>query len=138
MAVFDQTQGESTLKPIGRVRWVVVFCTFVIAAVSYLDRNNISIAASSLQREFGLTNVQLGAVFSAFIMGYAFTQPIAGRIADRFGASRVIAVAILWWSVFTAVLPAIPVGIRLHMESLGFPLARHLGRKLQPPDTRPS
>jgi MFS transporter, ACS family, glucarate transporter len=111
MAVFEQTQGESTLEPIGRVRWVVIFCTFVIAAVSYLDRNNISIAASSLQREFGLTNVQLGAVFSAFIMGYAFTQPIAGRIADRFGASRVIAVAILWWSVFTAALPAIPVGI---------------------------
>jgi len=93
------------------VRWGVIFCTFVVAAVSYLDRNNISIAASSLQKEFALTNVQLGTVFSSFIMGYAFTQPLAGRIADRFGASRVIAVAILWWSVFTALLPAVPPGI---------------------------
>lgn len=118
MAVFGQVEQESILKPVGRVRWVVIFCTFVIAAVSYLDRNNISIAASSLQREFGLTNVQLGAVFSAFIMGYAFTQPIAGRIADRFGASRVIAVAILWWSIFTALLPAIPVGIPAAMAIL--------------------
>jgi ACS family glucarate transporter-like MFS transporter len=118
MAVFGQVEQESILKPVGRVRWVVIFCTFVIAAVSYLDRNNISIAASSLQREFGLTNVQLGAVFSAFIMGYAFTQPIAGRIADRFGASRVIAAAILWWSIFTALLPAIPVGIPAAMAIL--------------------
>jgi sugar phosphate permease len=35
----------------GRVRWKVVFCAFIVAAVSYLDRNNISIAASSVQKE---------------------------------------------------------------------------------------
>ena len=110
MAALYETRRESVVSP-GRMRWVVIFCTFVVAAVSYLDRNNISIAASSLQKEFALTNVQLGGVFSAFIMGYAFTQPVAGRIADRFGASRVIAVAIIWWSVFTALLPAIPVGV---------------------------
>jgi ACS family glucarate transporter-like MFS transporter len=110
MAALYETRQESAVSP-GRMRWVVIFCTFVVAAVSYLDRNNISIAASSLQKEFALTNVQLGGVFSAFIMGYAFTQPVAGRIADRFGASRVIAAAIIWWSIFTALLPAIPVGI---------------------------
>lgn len=104
-------RAQESIKPVGRTRWIVVSCTFVIAAVSYLDRNNVSIAASALQREFGLTNVQLGAVFSAFIMGYALMQPIAGRIADRFGASRVIAAAILWWSVFTALLPGIPAAI---------------------------
>jgi MFS transporter, ACS family, glucarate transporter len=107
MAAFYEESAVST----GRMRWVVIFCTFVVAAVSYLDRNNISIAASSLQKEFALTNIQLGGVFSAFIMGYAFTQPVAGQIADRFGASRVIAVAIIWWSAFTALLPAIPVGV---------------------------
>jgi ACS family glucarate transporter-like MFS transporter len=118
MAEFDRLQRDtavlSAVHPAGQAgnrRWLVVFCTFVIAAVSYLDRNNISIAASSVQKEFGLTNVQLGAVFSAFITGYALTQPLAGRIADRFGASRAIAAAIVWWSVFTSILPAIPVGI---------------------------
>lgn len=92
-------------------RWVVVFATFAIAAVSYLDRNNIAMAASSIQREFHLSNVQLGGVFSAFILGYALTQPLAGRVADRIGASRAIAIAILWWSVFTALLPAIPATV---------------------------
>jgi MFS transporter, ACS family, glucarate transporter len=96
---------------VGHMRWVVIICTFLVAAVSYLDRNNISIAASSVQKEFGLTNVQLGTLFSAFVTGYAFMQPFAGRIADRFGASRAIAVAIVWWSVFTALLPLIPPSI---------------------------
>jgi MFS transporter, ACS family, glucarate transporter len=91
-------------------RWVVVLATFVIAAISYLDRNNIAMAAAAIQREFDLDNVQLGGVFSAFILGYALSQPVAGRVADRIGASRAIAVAILWWSVFTALLPAIPAG----------------------------
>src|SRR4051812_45634331 len=63
--------------PVPRRRWTIIFCTFVVAAVSYLDRNNISIAAASVQREFGLTNVQLGVLFSAFVTGYAFTQPFA-------------------------------------------------------------
>jgi ACS family glucarate transporter-like MFS transporter len=99
------------LQAVGRRRWMVIICTFLVAAVSYLDRNNISIAAASVQREFGLTNVQLGVLFSAFVTGYAFTQPFAGRIADRFGAARSIAVAIVWWSVFTALLPLVPVGV---------------------------
>jgi MFS transporter, ACS family, glucarate transporter len=95
----------------GRVRWKVVFCAFIVAAVSYLDRNNISIAASSVQKEFGLSNVQLGTLFSAFVTGYALMQPFAGHIADRFGASRCIGFAILWWSAFTALLPMVPPGI---------------------------
>ena len=92
----------------GRKRWVVVTCAFVVAAVSYLDRNNISIAATPLQRQFGLSDVQLGTVFSAFVLGYALSQPIAGRVADRIGPSRAIAIAILWWSLFTALLPFVP------------------------------
>jgi MFS transporter, ACS family, glucarate transporter len=108
-AIFEKRTGPT--DSVGNVRWLVIACTFIVAAVSYLDRNNVSIAASSLQAEFGLTDTQLGAVFSAFIIGYAFTQPFAGRVADRFGASRSIGVAILWWSVFTAALPLLPTGI---------------------------
>jgi len=124
---------------VGRSRWVVVFATFVIAAVSYLDRNNIAIAASSIQQEFHLSNVQLGGVFSAFILGYALTQPIAGRVADRIGASHAIAAGILWWSLFTTLLPAIPptaagalgmiVAVRLLLgigEAIIFPASNRL------------
>jgi ACS family glucarate transporter-like MFS transporter len=104
--------------PVGAVRWLIIFCVFVVAAVSYLDRNNISIAASFVQKDFHLSNVQLGVVFSAFITGYAVTQPLAGLIADRFGPTRVIAVAILWWSLFTALVPLVPAHVRGAMAIL--------------------
>jgi ACS family glucarate transporter-like MFS transporter len=84
--------------------------TFMVAAVAYLDRSNIAIAAPLLKEELGLSNVELGVVFSAFSLGYAATQPIAGRLADRFGAYRIIALGVVVWSVLTAVTASIPAG----------------------------
>lgn len=106
-----QGAGHGVRADGGFVRWIVVAWVFVIAAVSYLDRNNISIAISSIQKEFGLSNVQLGTVFSAFVFGYAFTQPFAGRLADRFGPYKLIAFAILWWSALTVSVTLVPAGL---------------------------
>jgi len=79
----DRATVNSGTVPRTNVRWLVVFWTFVIAAISYLDRNNLSIAAATIKGEFHLSDIQLGWVFSAFVFGYAFSQPIAGRIAGR-------------------------------------------------------
>ena len=59
-----------------RVRWFLVFWLFVLSAVAYLDRINISIAGGSIASEFGLSNVQLGRVFSAFLIGYGLFQTL--------------------------------------------------------------
>jgi len=85
-----------------RIRWVLIFWMFVISAIAYLDRVNISIAGQFIQKELNLTNTQLGWVFSAFVLGYALTQAPGGRLADRFGPRRVIAFGTLWWGLFTA------------------------------------
>jgi ACS family glucarate transporter-like MFS transporter len=76
-----------------------------------LDRVNISIAASSIKTEYALSNIQLGWVFSAFVLGYALFQAPGGRVADKFGPRVVIALAILWWSVFTLFTAIVPVAM---------------------------
>lgn len=98
------------------IRWRVVAALFLVAAVSFLDRNNISIAALAIQRDFGLSDLRLGFVFSAFVAGYAVAQPLAGRIADLFGPTCVIAIGILWWSALTTATALVPGG---HVWSLG-------------------
>ncbi|SRR5579883_22096 len=85
----------------GRFRWALVLWMFVISAVAYLDRVNISIAGQFLQKDLGLSNTGLGFVFSAFVLGYALFQAPGGRLADRYGPRLVIALATLWWSAFT-------------------------------------
>ncbi|HTF44586.1 MAG TPA: hypothetical protein VK641_11840, partial [Terriglobales bacterium] len=62
------------------VRWLLIFWLFVVSGVAFLDRVNISIAGSSIARDYHLTNVELGWVFSAFLAGYALCQTLGGRL----------------------------------------------------------
>lgn len=93
------------------VRWFLVFWLFVLSAVAYLDRVNLSIASAKLSEEFAISNIRLGFVFSAFLFGYALCQTPAGWLADRFGPRRMLTAGVLWWSVFSASTAAISRGV---------------------------
>jgi len=89
-------------------RWLLVFWLFVLSAVAFLDRVNISIAGGSIAAEFGLTNVQLGWVFSSFLLGYALFQTPGGWLSDRLGPRRVLTGGVIWWGIFTALTAMVP------------------------------
>jgi len=93
------------------IRWLLVFWMFAISAISYLDRVNISIAGRFIQQEFHITDLQLGPVFSAFLVGYALCQAPAGRLADRFGPRLILTLGALWWGVFTALTAMVSAGM---------------------------
>ncbi|HKI25155.1 MAG TPA: MFS transporter [Candidatus Sulfotelmatobacter sp.] len=94
------------------MRWFLVFCLFVLSAVSYLDRVNISIAGGFIEDAYHLNHVQLGKVFSAMLVGYGLFQTVGGRLAERFGPRRVLTAGVLWWGVFTALTALVPGRIR--------------------------
>lgn len=86
-----------------RTRWLIVAQIFCVGVLMFIDRVNISIAAKYIMPEYGLSEVQMGWIFSAFVLGYALFQVPGGWLGDRFGPRRVLAGAIFWWSLFTAV-----------------------------------
>lgn len=96
----------------GRIRWLLIFWMFIISAVAYLDRVNLSVAGRSIESEFNLDHVQLGWVFSAFVLGYALFQAPCGRLADRFGPRLVLTLGIVWWAVFTSLTALVPSGFK--------------------------
>jgi len=100
----------SEQKP-GNVRWFLVFWLFVLSAVSFLDRVNISVAGSSIASEYHLSQVQLGWVFSSFLWGYALFQTFGGWLADRLGPRRVLTAGVVWWGIFTALTAAVSPAI---------------------------
>lgn len=85
-----------------KVRWVILAIIFILSTITYLDRVNISIAARYITKEYGLTDVEMGKVFSAFILAYGLFQVPGGWLGDRFGPRLVLAGAVLWWSAFTS------------------------------------
>ena len=94
-----------------RKRFLLAFWLFVLSAISFLDRTNISIASLQISSEYGLGNQRLGWIFSAFLIGYAGFQVPAGWLASRFGPRLVITLGVVWWGVATALTTVIPVGI---------------------------
>ena len=77
--------------------WRMVALVCVTATASYLCRVNVSVTGALLMRELNLTQIQMGRVFSAFLLGYAAMQIPAGMLADRWGARRVLTIAVWWW-----------------------------------------
>jgi MFS family permease len=69
--------------------------------LGYMDRVCISIAAPRIQTEFGFSPWSMGIILGAFSLTYALFQAPWGAIADRLGARRIVAGAILAWSAFT-------------------------------------
>ena len=94
--------------PATRVRWSIVGLLVVFSLVSYIERVNISIAATLMVPELGFTQIQMGRVFSAFVLGYALLQIPIGMIADRIGPSRILAVIAWLWAVLTVLTGYLP------------------------------
>jgi MFS family permease len=70
----------------------------VMYFITYLDRVNVSVAAPGFGKEFGLSHIQIGLVFSAFAYPYLVFQIIGGWISDRFGAKRTLIVCGGLWA----------------------------------------
>ncbi len=70
--------------------------------ITYVDRVNISTAAGQFKAELGLSNTQLGFIFSAFAYPYVLFQFIGGWVSDRFGAKRTLIGCALIWAAATA------------------------------------
>src|SRR6266851_9466246 len=81
----------------------VVVLLALAALINYIDRGNLSIAASLLKDELNLSASQLGILLSSFFWTYSFFLPVSGWLADRFDAKWVMAIGFLIWSGATAV-----------------------------------
>ena len=73
----------------------------VMYAITYVDRVNVSTAASIFQRELHFTSMQVGLVFSAFAYPYLVFQIIGGWVSDRLGARLTLTVSAIIWGLAT-------------------------------------
>jgi len=82
-------------------RAILVFGTFLLAVLLYVDRICISAAKDGITHDLGLTDKQFGWVLSAFALGYALFQTPSGLLADKFGPRSILTGVVALWSVFT-------------------------------------
>jgi MFS family permease len=71
---------------------VVLGLLCVLYLILFVNRVNISTAAPLIKADLHLSNTELGLVFSAFAIPYAFFQLIGGWVGDKFGPRMTLSV----------------------------------------------
>jgi len=100
---------------------LLVGLLFVTATVGYICRVNVSVTGALFMEEFGLSQVDMGSLFSAFLLGYSIMQIPGGMLADRWGAARVLGICAGLWGLLTALQAAAGIGpLRGGVLALGF------------------
>src|SRR5215471_10708105 len=99
--IHSRYRSKMNVQPTSRVRWFLVAWLFVLSAVAFIDRVNLSVAGAKFTEEFAISNVRLGLVFSVFLFGYAIFQTPGGWLADRFGPRRTLTLGLVLWGVFS-------------------------------------
>jgi MFS family permease len=91
--------GEITMTN----RRVLIFVLmFFLATINYVDRVVLSVSATPIAKEFDISPVQLGYLFSSFLWLYVICLVPMGMIVDKFGTRAVNAAGIGLWSIATA------------------------------------
>jgi ACS family glucarate transporter-like MFS transporter len=88
-------------------RYLLVFGTFLLAVLLYVDRVCISTAQGPITRDLNLTDTEFGWALSAFALGYALWQTPTGMLSDRFGPRLILAAVVIIWSIFTGLTGAV-------------------------------
>jgi ACS family D-galactonate transporter-like MFS transporter len=91
---------KENTKP-GIIRYRMLAFLFINVVINYMDRTNISIAATSLTNEFNLSPVQMGLIFSAFGWTYVALQIPGGLLTDILGPRLLYTISLISWSFVT-------------------------------------
>jgi MFS family permease len=83
-----------------RARYALAILT-LINLFNYVDRWVLSAVVEPIKQALGLTDTQLGLIGTGFIVVYALTSPVFGRLGDRRTRPPLIALGVAIWSVAT-------------------------------------
>jgi ACS family glucarate transporter-like MFS transporter len=127
-------------KAAPRRRLLIYFLLFFMSAINYGDRSALSIGGPAVAKEFDLSPIQLGYLFSSFLWTYFLMNLPAGLISDKFGTRRSTAFAVTLWSAATALTGATfslwyLIATRMLMgigEAFGFPVGNRAIREWAP------
>jgi ACS family D-galactonate transporter-like MFS transporter len=85
-----------------RGQWILLSLLVVSVTINYIDRGNLSIAASRLASELQLDPEKVGLLLSSFFWTYAAMQIVSGWLIDRFSVYWIFAGGFFIWSAATA------------------------------------
>ena len=84
-----------------KAHWKILLFLFLATVLNYMDRQTLSVSSPLIQKEFSLSNQQLGLLFSAFFISYAVSVALIGEFIDRLSIRTAFICVVSWWSIAT-------------------------------------
>lgn len=127
-------------------RYLVLALLFLTVVINYMDRINISVAASAIRGDLGLSKEAIGLIFSAWAWTYTAFQVPGGLIADRFRARILYPILLIGWSIATILQGLVSslgalIGCRVAVgafEAPTYPINNKVVTEWFPPERRAS
>jgi sugar phosphate permease len=95
------------VKKAWNYRYVVLVVLWLVYIINYFDRMAVLTFLPFIQEDLNLTPVEVGQLASVFFFAYAAAQISAGYLADKIGPKKVMYIAILVFTVITALTGAV-------------------------------
>jgi MFS transporter, ACS family, hexuronate transporter len=83
------------------IPWLIVFMAFLATALSFLDRQVLSITIIRIKEDFPVSDVEYGFLNTAFLISYAIMFTGGGILIDRYGSRLGLAFSVGIWSLAT-------------------------------------
>ncbi len=94
----------STKENKTHARYYILLMITLVLTLATGDRATLSVAGPEMQKELGITSVEIGYLFSAFSWAYVISMTPAGWVADKVGSKRAMFLGILLWSIMTVLM----------------------------------
>lgn len=95
----DAPRPIGAVRKIPHLRWWITALLFFSTVINYMDRQNLSILARTIQDDLGISDIGYSYVVQAFLLAYTIAYLFAGRLTDALGTRVSMAIFVVWWSV---------------------------------------
>lgn len=83
------------------IPWIIVMMAFFATALSFLDRQVLSISIIRIKEDFHISDIEYGFINTGFLISYAVMFTIGGILIDRYGSRIGLAWSVGVWSLAT-------------------------------------
>ncbi len=94
------------------LRWIVILLIGLVTVVNYIDRNALSIMWPQISQDLGLNKDDYKLILTFFMVAYAVSQSVSGKIYDLIGTRLGFVFSICIWSLSS--------GLHSIVNSFGF------------------
>ncbi|MBI5690429.1 MAG: MFS transporter [Verrucomicrobia bacterium] len=81
------------------LRWTIAGLLFLSTGLNYLDRQTLSILATTIQEDLKIDDMGYARITSYFLFSYTIMYAVSGRLVDFLGTRRSLALAVSGWSL---------------------------------------